>query len=141
MGEVVFRQLVNEAGIADRFEITSRGTGDWHVGNQADPRTLVALAAAGYDGEAHRAAQLGDEDFTVNQLLVALDRGHERVMRERGADPDQLVLLTKFDPDQPSDPDVFDPYFSDDEAFTRVLTQVERSCRALLTDLRTQLSV
>ncbi|QIK63420.1 low molecular weight phosphotyrosine protein phosphatase [Leucobacter viscericola] len=136
MGEVVFRRMVEEAGIGDRFVITSRGMGDWHVGNQADPRTLTALARRGYDGEQHRAAQLSDADIAGNELLVALDRGHKELMLERGADPDRVVLLTEFDPEQPDDPDVFDPYWSDDDAFDRVLEQVERSCRVLLERLR-----
>ncbi|QIM17285.1 low molecular weight phosphotyrosine protein phosphatase [Leucobacter insecticola] len=141
MGEVVFRRMVEEAAIGEHFVITSRGMGDWHVGNQADPRTITALARRGYDGEPHRAAQLSDADIAGHELLIALDRGHEALMRERGADPERVVLLTNFDPERPEDPDVFDPYWSDDDAFDRVLAQVERSCAALLHDLRAKLGV
>jgi len=132
IGEVVFRSLVEEAGLAERFAVTSRGTHGFHVGDGADPRTVAALAAAGYDGSAHRAAQLSDADLAANDLLIALDRGHERIMRERGADPARVRLLTAFDPERPADPDVFDPYYSDERAFTRVLEQIERSCAVLL---------
>lgn len=132
MGDVVFRAMADQAGVGDRFAVTSRGTHGYHVGDGADPRTVDALAAAGYDGRAHRAAQLSDADIAGNDLLIALDRGHERIMRTRGADPAKLTLLTAFDPGRPADPDVFDPYYSDERAFATVLEQIERSCTVLL---------
>lgn len=133
MGEVIFRALAEEAGVADRFVITSRGTHNYHVGNGADPRTVASLAEAGYNGSAHRAAQLSDADIASHDLLIALDRGHEEIMRGRGAE--RVELLTAYDPASPADPDVFDPYYSDAAAFDDVREQVERSCRALLTAL------
>jgi len=135
MGEVVFRALAAAAGVGERFAVTSRGTHGHHVGDGADPRALSALAASGYDGSAHRVAQLSDDDIAGNGLLIALDRGHERIMLERGASAERVRLLTGFDPELPVDPDVFDPYFSDERAFADVLGQVERSCRALLDEL------
>lgn len=141
MGEVVFRRMVDDAGLAEQFAVTSRGMGDWHIGEQADPRARDALARRGFDGEAHRALQLSDEDITNHDLLVALDRGHKRLMLERRVNPEQIVLLTAFDPEQHDDPDVFDPYWSDDDAFDRVLAQVERSCGVLLEQLRARLGI
>lgn len=135
MADVVFRALADRAGVGDRFAVTSRGTGDWHVGEQADARGRDAMRRAGYDGEAHRATQLSDADIADNDVLVALDRGHARVLRERGAAPDRVVLLTEFDPERPEDPDVFDPYYSEQPVYDRVLAQVERSCAVLLEQL------
>lgn len=132
MGEVIFRALAEEAGLAEQFEVTSRGTHGYHIGNGADPRAITALAAAGYDGASHRAAQLSDQDIESSDLLIALDRGHERIMLDRGADPARTALLTAYDPERPSDPDVFDPYYSELPAFERVREQVERSCAVLL---------
>jgi protein-tyrosine phosphatase len=119
MGEVIFRSLAEQAGHGDR----------------ADPRTLVALTAAGYDGSDHRATRVSSADIAGHDLLIALDRGHERHLRELGADPDRLSLLTAFDPERPADPDVFDPYYSEQGAFHEVLAQVERSSAALLEHL------
>lgn len=133
MGEVIFRSLADRAGAADRFLITSRGTHGYHIGDGADPRTISALAAAGYDGGGHRAARLSDADIASHDLFIALDRGHERTMRDRGAQ--RIELLTAYDPDRPADPDVFDPYYSDRSVFDEVLLQVERSCERLLEEL------
>lgn len=132
MGEVVFRAMAEQAGLGERFVVTSRGTHGSHAGEPADPRTLVALTAAGYDGTAHRAAQVTTADVADHDLLIAMDRGHEQRLRALGADPERLSLLTAFDPEHPADPDVFDPYYSEQNAFDAVLAQVERSSAVLL---------
>ncbi len=137
MGEVILRSLAVDAGLGDRLVVTSRGTNDYHVGDPADPRAVAALADAGYDGAAHRAAQVSRADIVGNELLIALDRGHERALRALGAE--HVELLTEFDPDRPADPDVFDPYYSDDDVFAAVREQVERSCAILLEQLRTRI--
>lgn len=129
MGEAIFSELAERAGLAEQFEVRSSGTHGYHVGEGADPRTIEALAAAGYDGTAHRASQLSDTEVDSYDLLIAMDRGHERILRERGVAPERIRLLTDFDPD------VFDPYYSDGRAFERVLAQVERSCTVLLESL------
>lgn len=136
MAEVVFRALAEKAGLRSRFEATSRGIGGWHEGDPADRRTLLALSETGYDGGEHRAHEIAESDVLESDLLVALDRGHERFMLDRGADRDRVTLLTAFDPELPDDPDVFDPYHSDQRAFAEVLAQVERSCVRLLEHLR-----
>ena len=115
----------------------SSGTHGYHVGDGADPRTVAALATAGYDGSRHRASQLSELETDEYDLLIALDRGHEAILLRRGVAPDRIALLTDFDPEKPSDPDVFDPYCSDERACTRVLAHVERSCAALLAHLTT----
>lgn len=138
MGEVIFRELAARAGLADRFEITSSGTHEYHVGAGADPRGVAALSKAGYDGSQHRASQLSDAEIEGCDLLIALDRGHEEILLRRGASPDRIALLTAFDPERPSDPDVFDPYYSEPHVYDEVLVQVERSCVALLAHLSKQ---
>lgn len=135
MGDVIFRALASRAGVGERFAVTSRGTHDYHVGKGAHPRSVAALAAAGYDGSAHRAAQLSRGDIEANDLLIALDRGHERRMLELGAPPERVRLLTAYDPEMPEDPDVFDPYYSEAAVYDDVLAQVERSCRVLFAEL------
>ncbi|MCY7404203.1 MAG: hypothetical protein LH475_06215, partial [Cryobacterium sp.] len=57
MAEVVLRDLVTKLGLGRLIATSSAGTGDWHVGEQADGRTITALAKRGYDGSHHRARQ------------------------------------------------------------------------------------
>ena len=54
MAEAVFRQMVGEAGLADRITIDSAGTGSWHIGEPACSGTRKVLAQHGYQYTAVR---------------------------------------------------------------------------------------
>ena len=43
MAEVVLRSLAEQAGLGSAIEISSAGTGEWHLGEHADSRALAAL--------------------------------------------------------------------------------------------------
>ncbi len=138
MAEVVLRSLAERAGLGERLAIESAATGDWHVGEQADQRTLEALDRAGYDGSRHRARQFDAEHFSALDLIVAFDRGQARILRNWAptqVDRDKVRLLLEFDPELAAIQDVPDPYYSDAETFDRVLGMIERSTSALFRQL------
>ena len=138
MAGIVFAQVAADAGMADRFVVESAGTGDWHVGEPADERTIAALAARGYDGSRHRARQFDPDRFPDLDLVVALDRSHERVLRSWAPTMDdaaKVTLLLRYDDAWPQQADVPDPYYADRHEFDRVLSTVERACRALFRQL------
>jgi protein-tyrosine phosphatase len=144
MAEYVMRALVEDAGLGDRVVIDSAGTGDWHIGERADRRTIAALSGAGYDAAAHRAQQFDPHWFARRDLIIALDRGHLRTLRSWAPsdhDRDKIRLLRSFDPElgpspAAADSDVADPYYSGMSAFTDSVTQIERACRGLLGHLQ-----
>ncbi|MEO6089442.1 MAG: protein tyrosine phosphatase, partial [Umezawaea sp.] len=74
---IVFREHVRRAGLD--VEVSSAGTGGWHVGDAADERAARSLVDAGYASE-HVAAQVGEVHLGAD-LLVALDSGHARELR------------------------------------------------------------
>jgi protein-tyrosine phosphatase len=136
MAEVVTRDLLSEAGLADRVAVSSAGTGDWHIGERADRRTLEALAARGYDGSPHRARWFEAADFDHNDLVVALDHRNLDDLR-RMAPPDRqddIRLLREYDVDLPAgaDLDVPDPYYGGPAGFDDTLRLVEAACRGLV---------
>jgi protein-tyrosine phosphatase len=138
MAEVVFRSLADSAGLGDRVSSVSAGTGDWHVGERADTRTIEALERRGYDGAAHRARQFTASDFADADLVVALDRTHERILRQwarRDGDADKIALLLAFDPAAHGRQDVPDPYYAGPEMFDEVLGMIESACRSLFRQL------
>jgi len=138
MAEVVFRELAEAAGLGDTVQVLSAGTGDWHVGERADHRTLQSLAMRGYDGSLHRARQFDTEWFARLDLIVVADRGQERILKswaQTDADRDKVRLLLGFDHEQASTIDVPDPYYSDAAEFDRVLAMVESACAALFRQL------
>ncbi|WP_189224603.1 low molecular weight protein-tyrosine-phosphatase [Saccharothrix coeruleofusca] len=129
---IVFREHLRRAGLTG-VEVTSAGTGGWHVGDPADPRAAKSLADNGYPTE-HTAAQV-EQNHLDADLLVALDSGHARTLRRMVADPDRVRLLRSFDPDA-DDTDVPDPYYGDEEDFDTVITMVEAAMPGLLAWVR-----
>lgn len=137
MADVVFRGFADAAGLGSRVASTSAGTGDWHVGERADQRTIEALERAGYDGTRHRARQFSPTDFTQSDLVVALDRSHERILRgwaRSESDADKIALLLAFDPAART-LDVPDPYYAGPGMFDEVLGMIESASRALFRQL------
>ena len=137
MAEVVFRDLAERQGLGSRIVSRSAGTGDWHVGERADHRTIDSLARRGYDGSQHRARQFTLASFADNDLIVALDRTHERILWEWSSDEDQegkVTLLMAFDADA-STHDVPDPYYAGLEMFDSVLGMIEAATRGLFRQL------
>lgn len=137
MAEIVFRAIVEEHGLAGRVVSASAGTGDWHVGERADHRTIAALARRGYDGTQHRARQFTQPDLASYDLVVALDRSHERILRQWAPDEDsdgKVVLLMDFSADTDV-LDVPDPYYADDRVFDDVLGMIESASRGLFRQL------
>jgi protein-tyrosine phosphatase len=137
MAEVVFRECADAAGLGARVNSSSAGTGDWHVGERADQRTIEALERAGYDGTRHRARQFTHADFARSDLVVALDRSHERILRgwaRDESDADKIALLLSFDPSAHT-LDVPDPYYAGPGMFDEVLGMIESASRALFRQL------
>ena len=132
------RGLVNAAGLADRVELDSAGTGDWHVGESPDPRTRAAAERRGYDLSELRARQFKTPDFDRFDLIVAMDRANlatlER-LRGRAVTP-PIRLMRSFDPTAPDNAEVPDPYSGGDDDFDDVVDICERACRELLAHVR-----
>lgn len=130
MAALVFREHLRRAGLDTRVEVTSAGTGPWHVGEAADPRTAKVLTDHDYPTD-HVAAQLGAE-HTDADLLIAMDFGHLRVARDAVDDPDRVRLLRSFDPASDELAEVPDPYFGGDRGFEDVLEMIEAAMTGLL---------
>ncbi|MHB1171289.1 MAG: low molecular weight protein-tyrosine-phosphatase [Lacisediminihabitans sp.] len=138
MAEVVFREIVKRAGYEGAVTVLSAATGDWHVGEQSDDRTIAALAARGYDGANHRAKQFDPDWFENLDLVVVFDRSQERILRAWAStelDRGKVRLLLSFDKDQAAQVDVPDPYYSDAALFDSVLGMIEQSSAALFSQI------
>jgi protein-tyrosine phosphatase len=142
IGESVLRSRLREAGLDDRVAVDSAGTGDWHVGDEADSRTVRVLAAHGYASR-HIARQFQPADFARHDLLLALDRGHLRTLKrwkaQWEADPKagpELRLLREFDPAATPDRwDVPDPYYGSLAGFEECLAMVQDAMPGLLSHI------
>ncbi|MBK3644781.1 MULTISPECIES: low molecular weight protein-tyrosine-phosphatase [Streptomyces] len=140
MAESVFRARVREAGLDDLVEVDSAGTGGWHEGDGADPRTVSVLRENGYDG-AHIARQFHASWFSRLDLVIALDAGHLKALRRLAPTPEDAAkvrLLRSYDPAAGDDLDVPDPYYGGMEGFEECLEMVEAASEGLLAAVREQ---
>jgi len=130
MAEKMFAHQIKERGLSDAVRVTSAGTGGWHAGDPADQRASHVLREHGYPS-AHRAAQI-DNDHLAADLVVALGRNHERMLREMGVPPNRIRMLRSFDPRSGAHAlDVEDPYYGTHDDFEDVFTVIEASLPGL----------
>ncbi|MFF8284463.1 low molecular weight protein-tyrosine-phosphatase [Streptomyces albus] len=144
MAEAVFRAQVRDAGLDGLVEVDSAGTGGWHLGEPADPRTAAVLEGAGYP-LTHIARQFEPERFERYDLVVALDEGHAaelRALARNSGEAAKVRLLRSYDPDaDPDDLDVPDPYYGGRQGFTACLEMVEAAVPGLLSEVAAALDV
>lgn len=138
LAEGVFRRLVTQAGLDNRFDIDSAGTGAWHVGERPDSRAEMVAKQHGV-GLVSRARQITDDDLRRFDLIIAMDRENLRNierMADAAASDAEIRLLREFDEVGTGD-EVPDPYYGGASGFENVYEMVHRSCVALLERLKT----
>lgn len=136
LAEGIFLQLARARGLADRFDVDSCGTGGWHHGEPADPRS-VAVAKIHELNLDHCARQFNPRtDPQRFNWFIAMDRSNFRNLVAAGADPNRIRLMRSFDPAMQSshqrDLDVPDPYEWPGDGFEEVYQMLDAACRGLL---------
>ena len=145
IANVVLRRALERAGLAERVEVESSGTGDWHLGHPMDRRAAAALAAAGYDGSEHRAQQFTERWFAEHDLILAMDQSNYRDIAALAPDEEtakeRVRMFREYDPHaEYADLEVPDPYYGGDDGFAHVLRIVERTSAGLADALVEHLS-
>ncbi|MCQ4294741.1 low molecular weight phosphotyrosine protein phosphatase [Pseudomonas stutzeri] len=137
--EGVFRQRVEEAGLSERIEIDSAGTGDWHVGKAPDLRACEAASKRGYQLTALRARQVQPKDFERFDLILAMDHDNLarlQAQRPAGGQAELDLLLRRYDLGSDVVPD---PYYGGADGFEEVLDLIEKASDALLVEIKGRL--
>lgn len=125
---VVLEQRLADAGLADRVEVASSGTGGWHVGNPMDSRAAATLTGAGYDPMRHRARQYDATWPESYDLVLVMDEAN---LADVGGRTTRVGLFRDLDPVEPGE-EVPDPYYGGVDGFEEVLAMVERTSDAIV---------
>lgn len=144
MADVILSELLEEAGLDDRVTVDSAGTGSWHEGDGADPRTVATLERHGYDGGRHVASHFTPGWFEGRDLVLAADSSHVRDLRRlAGTDAERasIHLLREYDAaaEAAGTLEIDDPWYGGTDEFERCFAEVESACRGLLEHLRGRL--
>jgi len=130
----MFRHLVTQAGLTDKYETDSAGTSGWHVGEKPDRRMRRVAASHGFKYSG-RARQIHPDDFDTFDWIIAMDASNRTNLLKLTRTPEQkakIRQMREFDPyGGPNDP-VPDPYYGGIDGFEEVYQIVERSCQGLL---------
>lgn len=132
IGEVVLRDRFEKHGL--EIEVSSGGTGSWHIGEDANPRTIQVLKERNYKVN-HVAKQVNKQWFTKNDLLLAMDMNNYRDLQKIGGESNysKIKMFRQFGPDSKiildldSNLEVPDPYYGGLEDFRKVLQLIEKA--------------
>jgi protein-tyrosine phosphatase len=141
IADVVVNAELRAAGLDDRVEVTSCGTGTWHIGEPMDTRASAVLTDAGYDASRHRAQHFGP-DWHDHDLILVMDRANlADVLAELPPDRhDRVRMFRSYDPAVETRglddaPDLPDPFYGGTDGFDDVLAIVERTAGELVREL------
>ena len=136
LAEGVFRQLLEERGVAAEFEVDSAGTSGYHDGDPADPRTAAVARRRGVSLTSI-SRRITAQDLARFDHIIVMDEENlaavQRLAERAGADV-EIRRLREFDPDADS-LDVPDPYYEGPDGFEHVHDIVERACAGLVEHL------
>ncbi len=136
LGEGIFIHLARQRGVLDRFDVDSCGTGAWHAGEKADPRSIAIGKKHGIKIPSIARQFEASTDIERFDLILAMDRQNERDLLSEGAPRERVRLMRSFDPTlSEADAnvlDVPDPYYGRGDGFERVYDMLTRACEGLL---------
>jgi protein-tyrosine phosphatase len=130
IGEVVLRDRLEKNDLA--IEVSSGGTGDWHIGENANSRSIEVLEENNYKIN-HTAKQVTRKWFEKHDLFLAMDLNNRaNLLNLAGANQkDKILMFRWFDeslnhlPIDHSDLEVPDPYYGSKTDFENVLQMIE----------------
>ena len=139
MAEYIFRKLVSDAGVSDKFEIASAATSSEEIwngrGNPVYPAAKQKLREHGISCDDKRARQITTNDYAYYDLLVGMDEMNIRNMKRLyHNDPEgKIHLLLEYTGDCRS---ISDPWYSGD--FEAAYCEIEKGCIALFKHLTSE---
>ncbi|RDI96404.1 low molecular weight phosphotyrosine protein phosphatase [Meiothermus sp. QL-1] len=128
MAEGILRRKLRERGLEEEFEVDSCGTGGWHEGEPADPRTQAVLARYGALFP-HTARQIRAEDLERFDHIFVMDRENLRTLERRFPQHrGKARLLLELN----GGGEVPDPYYGGMEQFEEVYQMLEEAIEQFL---------
>ncbi len=115
---------------SNQFIVDSTGTGNWHVGNPPDKRSIAVAQKYGLNISNLRGRQFTSRDFKEFDHIYVMDSSNldnVLALAENQEDTSKvsMILDTIFPGEKV---DVPDPYYGSDDGFERVYTMLDEAC-------------
>ena len=137
MAEFVMKRLVDEAGMAEQFEIASAATSTEEIGNPVYPPARRKLADHGIGCAGKTARQITRADYRHYDYVIAMDHNNLRNLhRLLGDDSEGKISLLMDYTSRPGD--VADPWYTGD--FEATWRDVIEGCQGFLDFIREKLA-
>jgi len=128
LAEGIMRRLADEQNL--NWEISSAGTGDWHVNQPADKRSIAVARSFGYDISKQRARHFNEQMFDEFDHILVMDQNNLKDVLKQASNDLQREKVSLF---LPGGLEVRDPYF-DDKLFEPVFLEIEQRCKQLINE-------
>ncbi len=121
----IMEQEAKKAGLD--WEVDSAGTGNWHVGEPPDHRSVSVAKKFGLDISTQVCRQFNKRDFDHYDRIYVMDRSNlaDVTALAKNEEQRQKVLLLLGNDIVP------DPYYDNDQ-FEPVYKMIEKGCRKIL---------
>ena len=121
-----------------QFIVDSCGTGDWHIGNQPDPRSIAVCKKNGLDISNQKSRQITLSDFENFDYIYVMDQSnYQNVIalsnEERHRSKVKLILTEKYLDEIKEVPD---PYYGRQEDFENVFHLLFQACEEIAKNLK-----
>lgn len=127
LAEGILKHKIKEQGL--NWSVDSAGTGNFHVGEQPDLRSIAVAQKYDIDIKDQEARQFKTKDFSEFDLILVMDASNYRNVVNLARDQDDVkkvsLILNFSNPNQ--NKEVPDPYW-DDNGFEQVYTMLDKAC-------------
>lgn len=121
--------------------VDSAGLGTWHVDQPPDPRTIHEVMKYGIDIRHYLGRQIQLQDFHDFTHIIGMD--HKNIVQLKKLAPydtgSKIKLLLDYIPNNQNE-EISDPYYKNQDAFSRTWSQINEACQNLANYFEQQIS-
>ena len=128
LGAAILKKKLKDKSMNSWVEVDSCGTSNYHIGDNADPRTIANATQHGVPIE-HRARQLTAQDLENFDFIFAMDKSNYQniLCLSNGKDfTHKVKMMREFD-SMSRGGEVPDPYHGGEKDFQEVFDMLDRS--------------
>jgi len=136
LAEVVVRAVAEKRSL-EHYHFESAGTGNWHVGGSADPRSAAKAREYNLDLSSHCAQQITARNVADWDWFIAMDGENRSNLLHMGVPESRLLMMRQFENGSRA-LDVPDPYFGGPDGFEEAYLMLAANAEKLLDFLESQ---